>query len=71
MDHEAQTFPAAAQAGATLPKVSVRIQGLPEDVQRIADAIDSALSSAMEWQSCAHDEADCLIEVNGQSETYV
>ena len=53
----------------TAPAVSVKIRGLPEHVQRIADALEIVLPGAMEWHSCAQVKANHLVEVNGTSES--
>ena len=52
------------------PNVRVRIQGLPEDVQWIADALETAIPGAMDWQSFAQTQCDCLIEISGIGQKY-
>lgn len=61
--------PAASDVQSPGFAVSVKIRGLPEHVQRIADALEIALPGAMEWHSCALVKANCLVEVNGTTST--
>lgn len=60
-------LPVASHAQTSNLAVNVKIRGLPEHVQRIADALEMALPGTIEWHSCAQVKANRLVEVNGWS----
>lgn len=56
---------ASSHAQMTAPAISIKIRGLPEHVQRIADALEIALPGTMEWDSYAQSKASSFVELSG------
>ncbi|RYF10257.1 MAG: hypothetical protein EOO77_21900 [Oxalobacteraceae bacterium] len=61
----AQRAPAAISSDLNPFPVTVIIQGLPENVQWIADALECVVPGAISWHDCAQPLAAGLIAIMG------
>ena len=48
-----------------MPDLSIKLEGYPEKVQRVADAIDAAFPDLMAWISCPEDTDGISIRIEG------
>ena len=48
-----------------MPELSIKLEGYPEKVQRVADAIDAAFPDLMAWISCPEDTDGVSIKIEG------
>ena len=48
-----------------MPELSISLEGYPEKVQRVADAIDAAFPDLMAWISCPEDTDGISIKIQG------
>jgi len=48
-----------------MPELAIKLEGYPEKVQRVADAIDAAFPDLMAWISCPEDTDGISIRIEG------
>ena len=48
-----------------MAELSIKLEGYPEKVQRVADAIDAAFPDLMVWTSCPEDTDGISIGIQG------
>ena len=48
-----------------MSELSIKLEGYPEKVQRVADAIDAAFPDLMAWVSCSEDTDSISIKIEG------
>ena len=48
-----------------MPELSIKLEGYPEKVQRIADTIDAAFPDLLAWILCPEDTDGISIKIQG------